>query len=243
MSTEEYEFHIDAFSTSTMPMARLAEYLRELSLLLGSQSSVHFKRLIKGSVRVIAVVEREAVRKVRVRVQNARDPDAPDDVRRPFRKIDDMLREDNAVAKLLRGTTNVVKFPGRTAAKNPQMGPFTEPASFDGKIVRVGGTDSTAHALLETADDKIISAECSREMAVQLAPYLYAAPVRLIGNARWERTELGEWELKTFKAKDFIQLKTDDLATVVHRLRGVDAEWRSNADPSAFVRRLRGESH
>jgi hypothetical protein len=242
MNAEEYEFYIDAFSTATMPMARLAEYLRELSQLLGSQNNVHFKRLIKGSVRVVAMVESEAIRKVRTRVQNARDPHAPDDVRRTYRKIDDMLREDNAVARLLRGTTNVVKFPGREAAKSPQMGPFTEPASFDGKIVRIGGTDSTAHALIETADDKIVSAECSRELAVQLAPYLYGAAVRLIGNARWERTELGEWDLKAFRAKEFTRLKADDFSTVIHRLREVQAEWRSDADPGALVKRLRGEN-
>jgi hypothetical protein len=241
MSADEYEFHIDAFSTVSMPMARLAEYLRELSQLLGSQNSVHFKRLLKGSVRIVAMVESEATPKVRVRLQNARDPHAPDEVRRPYRRIDDMLREDNAVARLLRGGTNVVKFPGRTAEKNPRMGPFTEATSFDGHIVRIGGTDATAHALLETAEDKIISAECSREMAVQLAPYLYRAPVRLIGNARWERTEVGEWELKSFKAKDFLALSLEDFATVLSRLRGIDADWRREADPIALVGRLRDD--
>jgi hypothetical protein len=239
---EEYEFHIDAFTPNTIPMARLVEYLRELSLLLGNAKSVHFKRIKSGSVRVVAAVEKEAIPKVRVRVQNARDPSAPDDVRNPYRRIDQMLREDNGVGKLLRGTTNVVLFPGRRGIKSPRMGPFTETASFDGRIVRIGGTDKTAHALLETDGAVIVSAECTRDLARRLAPFLYGAPVRLVGNARWERTEIGEWELKHFTAKDFTELSAEDLATAIGKLRGIQAEWRREADPVELVRKIRGEN-
>ena len=160
--------------------------------------------------------------------------------------MDDMLREDNAVGKLKRGATNVIKFPGREAAKSIRMGPFTEPASFDGQIVRVGGIDQTAHAIIETVDEKNISAECTRELAVQLAKYLYGAPVRVSGNARWERTELGEWDLKSFRAKEFAPLNADDFATVVNRLRNIDADWKRERDPVGLVQRIRddnGESH
>jgi hypothetical protein len=242
MSAEEYEFHIDAFTPTTLPMARLAEYLRELSLLIGHTHSVHFKKVKSGSVGVVASVEREAVPKVRVRLQNARDPSAPDDVRRPYERIDNMLREDNAIGKLLRGTTNVVKFPGREAAKSVRMGPFTEQSSLDGKIVRIGGTDKTAHALIEIAEGEIVSAECSRELAKQLAPFLYGAPIRLTGNARRERTELGEWKLISFRAKEFSALNADDLATVVGRLREIDADWKKDGDPVALMRKIRGDS-
>lgn len=248
MNGEEYEFCIDAYTPTSIPMLRLAEYLRELSHLLGNPTSVHFKRVLKGSVRLAVAVEREAVPKVRARLQTARDPNAPEDVRRTYRKIDGMLREDNAVGKLLRGTTSVVRFPGREAARSLRMGPFTEHASFDGKIVRVGGTDQTAHALIETADNRvasangIVSAECSRELAVQLAKYLYGNPIRIIGNARWERTELGEWDLISFRAKEFAPLNADDFATVVARLRGIEADWRNEGDPVALVKRIRGEN-
>lgn len=240
MNGEEYEFHIDAFTPATLPMARLAEYLRELSLLIGNTHSVHFKKIKSGSVGVVANVEREAVPKVRVRLHGARDPNAPDDVRRPYERIDNMLREDNAIGKLTRGATNVIKFPGREAAKSIRMGPFTEQSSMDGKIVRIGGTDTTAHALIEIADGEIVSAECSRELAKQLAPYLYGVPIRLTGNARRERTDLGEWKLISFRAKEFSTLNADDLATVIGRLRGLDADWKKDGDPVALMRKIRG---
>jgi hypothetical protein len=220
----------------------MAEYLHELSLLLGNKKSVHFKRIKSGSVKFAVAVEHEAVPKVRVRLQNALDPSAPEDVRKPYKKIDDMLRDDNGVGKLVRGTTNVIKFPGRLGAKIPRMGPFTEAATFDGKIVRVGGTDDTAHALLERDDAEVISAECSRELARRLAPYLYGAPVRLIGNARWSRNDFGEWELHGFRAKDFETLNAEDLATAIQKLRNIDADWRHDADPVALLQKVRGDN-
>ena len=67
MTGEEYEFQIDAFSPATIPMARLAQYLAELAALLGQPERVHFEKLKKGSVRLVARVEHEAIPKVRMR--------------------------------------------------------------------------------------------------------------------------------------------------------------------------------
>ena len=39
---EEYRFRIDAFSPETLPMARLAEYLRQLAVILGEPNDVPF---------------------------------------------------------------------------------------------------------------------------------------------------------------------------------------------------------
>ena len=57
----EYRFKIDAaYTPETMPMARLAEYIRELSTLLGNQDKVHFDRLEEGSTVPIIRVDHEA---------------------------------------------------------------------------------------------------------------------------------------------------------------------------------------
>lgn len=240
MTSEEYEFYIDAYTPSSIPMARLAQYLTELASFFGHPHSVHFARLKKGSLGVVARVAHEAVPKVRVRLQNARDPNAPQDVRKPYKKIDEMLRNDNAVGKLLRGTSNVVVFPGRKGATNQRMGPFTEPSMLDGKIVRVGGTDETAHVLVEDSDGKIWSAECTRELAVELAQFLYKHPVRVIGSARWVRTEIGEWEQLNFRAKEFIKLIDADLSAAVGKLRDIQADWKKESDPADLLRRVRG---
>jgi hypothetical protein len=218
MSSEDYEFHIDAFTPSSIPMARLAQYISELASLLGNTENVHFSGIKKGSVRVVARVASEAAPKVRVRLNNARDPLASNDVRRHFKKIDEMLRSDNAVGNLKRGTSNVIVFPGRKAATNDPYGPFTEASAMDGMVVRVGGADETAHILVENHERKVLSAECTRDLAVRLAPHLYKS-IRLIGTARWWRDETGECQLLNFRAKDFAVLDPDDLSMVVSRMR------------------------
>ena len=45
----EYRFRIDVFKPDTMPMGRLAEYMADLSQLLGEKEQVHFVRLEEGS--------------------------------------------------------------------------------------------------------------------------------------------------------------------------------------------------
>ena len=119
------------------------------------------------------------------------------------------------------------------------MGPFTEPFSIDGRIVRIGGQDTTAHALIEDSDGVVHSAECTREVAVRLAPHLYKDPIRVTGNARWVRTEVGEWEQVSFRAKDFTQLTQDSLPTAIGKLRDLNANWERETDPIALLRHLR----
>src|SRR5688572_14976579 len=129
MRAEEYEFCIDAFSPEKIPLSRLAEYLIELGKLLGNDESVHFHKLKEGSTRIVTRIEHEAVPKVQARIQNAIDPEAPEDVRKPFQRINELLRADNAVGKLEHGgdksknrSAIILRFPGREAVRQPKMG-------------------------------------------------------------------------------------------------------------------------
>jgi hypothetical protein len=239
MNGEEYEFYIDVYSPKSIPMARLAAYLTELAMLLGNRERVHFSGLKEGSTRVLTMVEREAVPKVRARLQNAADKEAPEDIRKPFSRIDEMLREDNAIGRITRGNSNVIRFPGREAVRPPRMGPFTQQGEIDGVLVRIGGQDSTAHAMIEAADGKTVSCFVSRELAIQMAPYIYGTPLRLSGSARWERTESGEWSLINFRAKEFHVLNAESFSAVVGRLRSVAARWKPEDDPLSLIKELR----
>jgi hypothetical protein len=52
MSEQEiYEFLIDACTPETLPMARLAQYLADLAVLIGHKTSVHLIGIKEGSVR------------------------------------------------------------------------------------------------------------------------------------------------------------------------------------------------
>src|SRR4051812_46095878 len=109
---ETYQFKLDAFTPETLPMARLAAYLAQLSLLLGNAERVHFDRLNKGSAIVQTKVEAQAVPKIETRLRQAGAADAPDDVVKSYKQLNRMLREDNATGVLRRAKgATIIRFP------------------------------------------------------------------------------------------------------------------------------------
>jgi hypothetical protein len=236
----EFRFRIDVFSPETLPMRRLAEYMIELARLFGNEEHVHFSTLRRGSAVLVQTVDFEAAPKVRARLRSAASPDAPEDVRRPWRKIDGMLADDNAVGKLSEKAPRglVIEFPGRLS-RGAEIGPVAEEGSIEGILVRIGGEDRSAHAHLQSGEDTLIC-ELSRDLARQLGQHLYGAPIRVSGRGRWRRTSEGRWHLIDFKATSFKLLDAATLRESVDRLRQVEgSEWRGAADPIAELRKLR----
>src|SRR5262245_31363298 len=78
----EYTFKIDAYSPQTMPLARLAEYLRDIATLFGESERVHLIRIRKGSTVPVLLIEREAEPKVRERLDAVRRNDGPPEAMR-----------------------------------------------------------------------------------------------------------------------------------------------------------------
>lgn len=239
---EKYTFHIDAYSPATIPMARLAEYLSQLAGLLGNAESVHLVQVDDGSVNVVHEVEFEAIPKVRARLSLVTSLDAPEDLKKRFVQINDMLREDNAVGLLKRDSQNVVRFPGKEIRKPKKIGPFNESGKIDGVLVRIGGKDKTVHAQLMGHDDKVWSCVVDREMAREMAAHLFGAPLRVLGSARWERDEQEKWNLVAFRASQFEVLSDEDLSQVVERLRQIQQRDPSkDEDFLAVWREIRGD--
>jgi predicted ATPase len=73
----EYRYVIDAFTSDTLPMARLAEYMREVAALLGEPERVHFARLEAGSAVLVSKIEARVGPKVAARVNGLKDGTAP----------------------------------------------------------------------------------------------------------------------------------------------------------------------
>src|SRR5262245_31704250 len=97
---EEFRFKLEAYSPDPIPMARLAEYMAELAAILGETKSVHFSGVESGSTVLAHWVEHEAIPKVRLRVESVRAGRGPRDARDAYRKVNKLLREDNARAVL-----------------------------------------------------------------------------------------------------------------------------------------------
>lgn len=235
----EYRYIIDAFTPETLPMARLAEYMRELAALLGQPEHVHFDRLERGSTVLISRIDASAAPKVMDRVRGLSDGTALEEVRTAFRQLDSMLAEDKAVGRLedLTGA-EIIVFPGRTRPKPQIFGPFNQEGTLDGRLVRIGGLGKAIRALLDDGH-RVFPCSVTKEQAKKLAAHLFDV-VRVTGRGRWTREGDGRWKLHSFKVFSFEVLNERSIAQVVDELRRVPGNgWRNIADPYTDLAKLR----
>jgi hypothetical protein len=225
----EYRFKIDAYNPETMPMARLAQYMAELAVLLGERDHVHFRRVSKGSTVLNARIDREAAPKVRDRVLTVRSGDMTGEPLRAFQALNRFLRDDNAIGVLRDPTPRgvIVRFPGREVAE--EKFPSVRQHGFvDGIITGIRGRDETIHITLQSEGQQITGCETNRALAKQLAAK-YLEPVRLHGRGRWRRDADGVWTLESFKIDSFDALQDVPLATALAELRAIPTEWDDDA--------------
>lgn len=238
-----FDFRIDAWSPETLPMSRLAEYIACLARLMGSEADVHLLKVRKGSAVPEIAVGSNAEPKVLQRLALANTHDAPDDIKSNWNKVNALLREDNACAVLRikgKGGAKILEFPGRKTPLSEEV-VVHEQGELDGVVIRVGGKDATVPIWLQGEGGEKLECNATRDVAKQLAKYLFEEPVRVAGNAKWRRSKERVWELAGFDIKSFVTLDQTPLNELITKLRAVDTDWSSMDDPQAELRRLRGE--
>ncbi|WP_295389754.1 hypothetical protein [uncultured Thiodictyon sp.] len=240
--SHDYRFTIDAYTPETIPLARLAEYMKDLAALLGERKHVHFVRLESGSTSLLQRVDPEAAPKIKKRIDalNPSNGTGPDDALRAFRALDRLLAEDNAVGRLCDyDGAVIIRFPGREKPRPLTFGAFSQPGSLDGVLIKIGGKDDTVPVHLQDGKE-IHICTTTREMARRLAPHLFGATLRVQGHGRWERDAEGVWRLDRFYIDDFETLDDAPLGAVVERLRRVaGSDWAKVDDPYAELQHLR----
>jgi hypothetical protein len=233
-------FSIDAFSPETISMSRLADYMAALSKFLGSTGSVHFDRIDEGSLQLVYWTEPEAVSEIRQRQVAIETGTADEPLRNAYEKVNDLLEEDTASA-ILEHDSNVVDFPGAKRPTCPAFGPFWEDTSLDGQLIRIGGKDTSIHALL-VGGGAVLKCEMNRRLAVEMCHHLFGAEIRVYGRARWERSPRGTWTMLKFVAESFEELDSRTLLETVDDLRTVKGSgWSTIDDPIRELALLRGD--
>jgi hypothetical protein len=236
---EKFHFKIEGFTPDTLPMSRLALYLADLADLLGHENQVHFVRVAKGSADLVHVVEEELQGEVIHRVHLVKQGLGPTDAQVAFRNLNAKLSEDGKTAKMTRGRSKLLAFPGAEAV--PQtVGPIYIQGHLDGQIIRVGGKDGTKPIHL-MSDGAYYICNANAEVARRLAP-AYEKFVRVYGNGRWFRQTDGKWILDHFTIKDFEFLNDEPLHAIVERIRAIpDNEWKTVEDPFGELAAMRGK--
>jgi hypothetical protein len=239
----EYKLEIDAFSPTTIPMARLAEYLSDLATLLGSPSNVHLLRIDKGSTVPVVLVDFEAEPKVRDRIKAVKNQEAPEDALIAAKNIDRRLLLDNAKAEIVDPVgAKVFRFPGRENAVRQEFGPVNQPGSFQGIPIKVGGENDPVPLHLEDGREKYI-VWVRRSLAKEIAKYLFTTVLRVDGTGRWIRQRNGEWEMLSFTATSYTPIEDSTLTQDIAALRKVPGEWKNLDDPLGELERIRHGSN
>lgn len=241
---DELRFKIDAFRPDTIPMARLAEYMKELAALLGDEHGVHFVRLDPGSVELVQNVDKQDRPKVDARLDALRRGDGAADAIKAYRKLDDLLANDNAIGTLSdeQNKAVIIQFPGKTRPKPVDYGAFSQHGSFDGVPVKVGGLAEQVAIHLQEAGPtaRVHICQASRDIARAIAAHLFETTIRVHGTGRWRRETSG-WDLLKFTISDFEVLDDAPLDAVVAQLRGVPGNgWNDVDHPLASLHDLRG---
>jgi hypothetical protein len=236
---KEYILKIDAYTPTTIPMARLAEYMADLATMLGESKSVHFVRLANGSTKVAYRIEREAEPKVRERIRAVRSHDAPREAMTAWRAIDKKLAEDNATGAILDPkAAKLIEFPGEKRFTQPTYGPFNQPGEIDGIPIRVGGEDETVPVHLEEPGKVIHICLAKRDIARELGKHLFTTLIRAQGLGRWCREKDGQWTMLKFTIHSFRELERRPLGEALTRLRAVSG-FDQIREPLAELERIR----
>lgn len=219
MKNLEIVLKIQDFTPDTLPMARLAEYLAQFSALLGSEASVHFSKVAAGSLECHAYAEVHAIPIVHDRIRSLSRSDATGEVMKAFKKIDDLLAQDNTVGHILFGGEKIIEFPGRLRTRVEEVGPVFRATAIQGQIFQMGGKDKSINIRLR--DGRLEhKCETSVPLARSLAPYFLNGMVRLSGNGEWVR-KAGRWELVRLWAESFEVLQPTGFQETLDEIRGV----------------------
>jgi hypothetical protein len=235
----EYRFEMDAFSPTSIPMSRLAEYVSDLAKVFGNYNNVHLLKIEEGSTVPVVMVEWEAEPKVRDRIKAIKNHEGPEDAKQAAKDIDRRLLEDNARATLVDPVgSKILYFSGRESATKLEFGPVSQPGVFQGVPIKVGGENDPVPVHLEDGKDKHIVL-ARRSLAKDIAQHLFTSVVRVEGAGRWIRHTDGEWEMLSFLATSFNLLEQAGIRENIDQLRQIPGEWKKLEDPLADLERIR----
>jgi hypothetical protein len=226
---DELEFVIPGFTPETMPLDRLLLYLQEIAEVVGVASDMHLVRIEPSSTKPVFKMPTPMANEARERVSRVRRGEGSAKQRRAYSRIRQMVRRDGGTPASLKDRTGVIlDFPPE-AEVGPIVG-VRQPTSFDGVLLRVGGTGDFIPILMQGLNEEVFSGfSALRSVAKEIAPRIFE-PLRVHGLGSWDRNQAGEWKLAKMLVQSFEPLQDESLEGVMRKLRAAPVAWPENAD-------------
>ncbi|MFO3664231.1 MULTISPECIES: hypothetical protein [Pseudomonas syringae group] len=235
---KEITLYLDGTTPDTLSMKRLSEYLRELSSFYGSEAEVHFDSVKDGSAQLICRVEDTSYPFVLNQVREVAGGLGAKRPTRAYRKLSDLMLDDRVDGYLKAEGAQIIQFPKGKLAEPPLR--VVKSSSVQGRLYSVGGKDSTVPVKLEGADGETLSCEANVQVAERLAQLLFK-PVRLQGDAEWERRPDGSWRLIKLVISSYVKLEDIGFKAAVAKLKAAGGvKWDDMPSPHTEILESRG---
>lgn len=233
------------FTAETMPLSRLADYLKELATMLGQDKALHLIRVDSSSAVPVINVDDVAAELVYRRAEEIRSGMAPPFAMQSYRKINKMLREDKATATIYENDAEIIPFPGRYEPE-PIITGLQEQGTIEGTLEKIGGSKEwvPVHIKMGPNESAVTGFYARRAVAKELGD---AATLTLV---LWESADSPidpQTRKPVTRAKDRINLLIQTLQAAKERIlipTPVLAEVLVQSGPSGiqYVQRLQRSS-
>lgn len=239
MRKDEIELHLSGRKPQDIPLARLAEYMREFAILLGQPDNVFFSKIEDGSTRILAYAKQgrdlgPAARRAVALSQG----EGAIEARRARDKIGGMARTDRRRARVLRNRTTLLHI-------------SPEPATSTELKVRDRGhiTGQLWGILTDSADTMKVrirpfdggpQVQCTA--SVQLAEKIgvhISKPVRAFGSGWWRKGTDEKWICESLEIESIEAVKSHKLSDIFGELRALPLEWDDDPFLDEFWRESR----
>lgn len=209
-----------------IPLARLAEYMQQLAILLGQMADVHLSRVEEGSTRIVTSLPSGGpAQRAQARVYAVRDRRAPADAMRAFSRINAMVAEDRGPARITFGSAIVLRFPG--AAKEPfRVVTMRDHAVITGRLYAlIEESSGQVKARIRPRSRETYVACTADEVIGRRLRNFFQDIVRVEGVGEWARSENGEWQCTALKIKDVQAVRDLSLRDAIDKVRAIEADW------------------
>jgi hypothetical protein len=226
-----------------LPLARMAEYLKEFALLLGEESRPVFAGIVAGSV-VIRARETSsmppALTRTRMKVARS-DREAPGG--RNYARLNELMAGDGANGIVLdRDENTVIELPGReVAAPAPREYTMSDVGFIDGVVVGITGVDDTVHIRIQESSGATHSIDLrDLSRAREVAQHFRAGSVRVHVHGTWKRLAEGNWVPLAVHFDHFEILDEGTAREVFDALAAIPGNgWADVADPDGLWKSMR----
>jgi hypothetical protein len=242
----DFAFRIRGITRDSMPMGRLAEYIRVYAELLGDSNDPRFVGVVKGSalVRARVPVDRQLDTKIRL-MSITGDVARADESsgRRAYATLAEMMATDGLSGDIEDRTGAIIlKFERPRRVDAPKEYIVKDSGVLDGVLISLVGMDDTVHLRLQDVGGRTHKVTVRDiAMARRVATHFRDAPLRVHVHGTWKRTAEGKWEPYALYLDRFEELSDEPASAILSHLSGLPGNrWAAMEDPQAFLRDLRG---